>query len=70
MYLQPSPQVFLYICSKQLVALALFPSRRRLLTFFAPLIRAKEAGAAFPEAGIDEVGIFHLRRAFWVLVVR
>lgn len=45
--------MLLYICWKQLVALAPFPSRRRLLTFFAPLICAKEAGAAFPEAGID-----------------
>lgn len=33
-YLQPSPQVFLYKCSKQLVAQTLFPGRRRHLNFF------------------------------------
>lgn len=70
MYLQPRPQVFLYKCWKQLVAPALFPSRRRLLTFFATLNCAKEAGTVFPEAGIEEVGAFHLQRAFWVVVVR
>lgn len=47
-----SPQVFLYKCSKQLVALAVFHNRGSHLRFFSILNCDREAGTAFPEAGI------------------